>query len=409
MKKQRLTVLLAFSLLLVVATVIGCGTLGVDGFLIPTGGFEGKFVFVLNSDSDGSASSPMTINVYKMDSSTGMLTVVPGSPFQTGVSGACCEGQGRVVIDADPASQFVFVPLQGADGVEVYTVDQSSGALTLLSGSPFPTGGSNAFAAKLHPTGKFLYVANTNSDDISVFTVGANGALTAVGSPVPTADGDSPGDMTIDPQGRFLFVSHICCQTGSMDVFTINGTSGALTPVAGSPFPVCGNGFNECRGGVVDPSGTFLIVASPWSGPSHLSVQSINATSGVLTPVGTVNTGDGADTPVLVNVGGQAYVVVNDIYDADVSVFTFNTSTGALSAISGSPFKVDANWMWLHGLAVDPSGKFAYAVDFGTDCCANGPSIITGVTLDANGNPVQVPGSPFSNGSAAPTQIIVTH
>jgi len=399
MKKQRLMVLLAFSCLVIIATLIGCGTAVVDGFLIPLGGLEPKFAFVVNSNSDGFG-VPVSINVYKVNATTGALTLVPGSPFNMGVSDS-----GTVFIDADPASRFVYVPLQTQNQVAVFSVNQGTGALTPVTGSPFDTGGDWAFAAKLHPSGKFLYVSNYNSDDISVFSVGSDGKLTPVGTPVPLVDGDTPNQIIMDPQGRFLYVSHYCCDTGTMDGFSINSTTGALTPIPGGPFDAC-DGL-ECRGGMVDFSGRFLITGVTWD--SEVSVLSI-AQSGALTHVSgsPFPSGSGPFTAIEVPSGGKTYVAVNNIYDANVSVYDFNTSTGSLAEISGSPFTFNS-WQWLHFITIDPSGKFGYAVDFGTDCCATGPSTITGVTIDANGNLTQIPGSPFSNGTNAPSQIIITH
>ena len=52
MKKQRLIVIAACGLLAIIATLIGCGTLGTDGFLIPVGGVGAKFAFVVNGEDD---------------------------------------------------------------------------------------------------------------------------------------------------------------------------------------------------------------------------------------------------------------------------------------------------------------------------------------------------------------------
>ena len=60
-------------------------------------------------------------------------------------------------------------------------------------------------------------------------------------------------------------------------------------------------------------------------------------------------------------------------------------------------------------MAVDTAGKFGYIVDWGTPCCTTNATI-TGVTVDANGNLVQISGSPFTSGGVkAPAQIVHGH
>ena len=53
---------------------------------------------------------------------------------------------------------------------------------------------------------RFVYVANSDSDDVSMYTAdAATGALTEI-APAVSA-GDSPRDLTVDPTGRFVYVA----------------------------------------------------------------------------------------------------------------------------------------------------------------------------------------------------------
>jgi len=83
------------------------------------------------------------------------------------------------------------------------------------------------------PTGKFAYVANQVSNSISAYTINAaTGALTAVsGSPFPA--GSAPWSLT-DPSGKFAYVAN--ASSGSISVYAVDGSSGVLTAVSGSPF-----------------------------------------------------------------------------------------------------------------------------------------------------------------------------
>ncbi len=92
-------------------------------------------------------------------------------------------------------------------------------------GPQFTTGSAPTGIA-VHPTGKFLYCANSVSNDVSAFTVDdATGDLTPIGSATPAGTG--PGSITIDPTGKFAYAVN----NGSNDVsvFSIDQTTGALT------------------------------------------------------------------------------------------------------------------------------------------------------------------------------------
>jgi len=99
------------------------------------GNSNGLFIYASNaypSYPNGSVAG------YTIDSGTGSLTVVPGSPF---VAGAVPVGAA-----VDPAGRFVFTANQGSDltnysgNVSAYTVDANTGALTPVPGSPFEAG-----------------------------------------------------------------------------------------------------------------------------------------------------------------------------------------------------------------------------------------------------------------------------
>src|SRR5262249_5015839 len=150
-------------------------------------------------------------------------------------------------ITVDPAGRFVYVTHddEGApDAVSGFTIDATTGALSPISGSPFPTG-SGSIAAIVDPFGQFVYVANSNSGDISCVTIDAiTGALTRIpGSPFPAAG--APQALTVDPSGRFVYVTNTNFGSVPDNIarYTIDGSTGALTEVlprvtVGSSTPV---------------------------------------------------------------------------------------------------------------------------------------------------------------------------
>ena len=79
-------------------------------------------------------------------------------------------------------SRYLYASIPGANQIVAYREDPNSGVLTQLTGSPI-TAGQAVQALAIHPSGKFLYAANSGESDISVFTISSAGALTEVTLP----------------------------------------------------------------------------------------------------------------------------------------------------------------------------------------------------------------------------------
>jgi 6-phosphogluconolactonase (cycloisomerase 2 family) len=147
-------------------------------------------------------------------------------------------GSGPTWVAADLSAKFVFTANSGSNDVSAYTTDLSSGTLTQVSGSPFPAGSQPSSAIVVQ---NWLYVANAGDSTVSAYAIDqTTGALTAVpGSPFavgnhPTAFATTITDLAHSPSGMLLYVANQ--NSNNVSAFTIN-TSGALSPVAGSPFP----------------------------------------------------------------------------------------------------------------------------------------------------------------------------
>jgi DNA-binding beta-propeller fold protein YncE len=86
----------------------------------------------------------------------------------------------------------------------------------------------------VHPSGKFAYVTNAGSNNISGYTINpSTGALTAIAGS-PFAAGFSPISVAVDPNGKFAYVAN--WEGNNVSGYTINPNTGALTAIAGSPF-----------------------------------------------------------------------------------------------------------------------------------------------------------------------------
>jgi hypothetical protein len=131
----------------------------------------------------------------------------------------------------DPTGKFAYVANLFSNNVSGYTINATTGALTAISGSPFAAGVFPDSVA-VDPTGKFAYVGNAVSNNVSGYTINATtGALTAI-SGSPFAGG--MGVVAVDPTGKFAYVTNQA--SNNVSGYTINATTGALTAISGSPF-----------------------------------------------------------------------------------------------------------------------------------------------------------------------------
>ena len=159
---------------------------------------------------------------------------------------------------------------------------------------PFPVGGATG-AVKLNPAGTFLYAVDAGSNDVAAYSVATDGTLTFIDN-YPT-NGTSPGSITIDATGTYLYVLNTGTlaagtdpgapvgNTGGITGFTI-GSSGALTAISGSTQPLS----TGSTGAYVDPSevafspdGSYLVVTEKLSGtpaPGTIDIYPVTTRSG---------------------------------------------------------------------------------------------------------------------------------
>jgi len=275
-------------------------------------------------------------------------------------------GVGPRSLAVDPTGKFAYVANEGcpdafASSVSMYTINPSSGLLTSV-GQPVTTGDFGADSVAVDPSGKFVYVANwgegNTAGSVSMYTINPDsGALTFTGTivapcaPPPSPGSCAPWSLAVHPSGKFAYVANEGGFTPtSVSMYAINATTGVLT--------LTGTVAADGRGVAVavDPSGKFAYVAdggqnSDGSKGVNISMFSINATTGVLTSIGTIAAGLSPTSIAIHPTGKFAYVVSPD--SNDISTYAVNTTTGiltptgTLAAVAGS-------------IAIHPSGKFAY-------------------------------------------------
>lgn len=198
----------------------------------------------------------------------------------------------------------------------------------------------------------FLYVASASSG-IFVYAIGTGGVLTIPSTSTPVANG-FVNAMDISPDGNNLFT--VDATGTSLSQFTINTSTGALTPVLTFQLPVNGNIVNTCTalpcGVKVSPSGLYVAVALGLSGDAiyQLNGSTVNPVP-ILIPLPAAV----GDFAVTIDSTNHAY------FARTLGVAAFTLVGGTATSVTGSPFATPAG---PRSIVLDSSGKYVYDANF---------------------------------------------
>jgi 6-phosphogluconolactonase (cycloisomerase 2 family) len=220
-----------------------------------------NLLYVTSATPQGSG----LVNGYTFDPAKGTVTQVSSTPIQANSE-----------IAVDPTGNFLYVgafiyPSNGPSYPAVYefSIDSATGKLTPLSGSPDQFSGDNeAGQMAVSPDGGWLcldMVAGESIVDVTCVarhadgTVGNDSSGTSI-SPITGMNGG--GQIAFTPDGQWVFAA------GSVNATIEEGSMKNPT----NPATATGSAFST--GIAVDPSGKWLVVAEQ---PKTLAVYSIGS------------------------------------------------------------------------------------------------------------------------------------
>jgi len=268
--------------------------------------------------------------------------------FVTDNQGATASSQIRILVQSSSAliPRFAYVANSDSNDITMYTVDAATGALTRI-GSIAAAG--EPYSVTTDPFGRFAYAGNFDANTVSMYQINPNtGQLTSIGTVVT---GIGPYSIVVDPTGHYAYVANENSAT-RVWMYQINQSSGALTAIGTADGGISPVSITT------DPTGKFAYVANTSS--NNVSMYRIDAATGVLTHIGEAAAGDGANGIAVHPSGKYAYVA--DYVSNDVWSFQIDPTSGALTQIGVAPAGVQA-----FSIAVDPSGQFAYVANSGTN------------------------------------------
>jgi 6-phosphogluconolactonase len=187
---------------------VGSGTNPVALAMHPTG----KFLYSLNRGSND-------VSLFVINRDTGDLTF----------SGSIATPDGPYAMIFSSSGNFVYVSCDNAAAVAAFSVDSNSGALSPVSGSPYPLGGKPQGMAT-SPDGNFLYVADSSNQIIGLAISPSDGTLTAIaGSPFSAGAGVGSIVTASGYETDFAYAANR--DSGTITTYTLDRSSGALTSI----------------------------------------------------------------------------------------------------------------------------------------------------------------------------------
>lgn len=327
-----------------------------SGFVPGAGIAPPRFAYVVHSNTNN-------VSGYNVDATTGVLTPMATAPsIWTWDTGSIPSS-----IAVDPLVKFAYVTNSGSAGsglannsVSIFSIDGTTGVLN--SAFPPVLAGTQPKSVAIDPLGRYAYVANAGSDDVSAYARDVNtGALAFLGNFQVGSSDDSPWSVVVDPSGKFVYVANF--HSNTVAIFTIDsasstsGIAGALTYVNSIPVGVGPNCVT------VAPSGNYLYVTHE-TGDS-VSTYKIDASTGALSSKDIDTSPGSTPTAVAIEPNGR-YAYVSQQQANAVAVYSIlpgGATPGALMPLSGSDARVLISDPVNAGpsyVAADPSGKFVY-------------------------------------------------
>lgn len=224
---------------------------------------SGKFLYVANPGQGED-----DISLFSIQGNGTLIEVPPRTPVTP-------LGSLPELLVMDPGGNFLYVANASSNNISVFSIDSGSGALTQVTGSPFFIK-ATPLAMQITPSGSYLYVSIAagnvgNNGSILAFSVNS-GVLENLSPPLTSTDGVNPNGLAIDPTGTYLYVANT--QSNSISIFAISASGtppGSLTPIQGSPLD---DTYNDPVALLIDAKGQYLYVAD--QGSNNVAVYSIS-------------------------------------------------------------------------------------------------------------------------------------
>lgn len=345
------------------------------------GTFSSPLSDVLPTQVDLPPGNGRGIHIFQVNRETGALTAAGIHEMGTSPSCLALNAAGTRIYSANETDR---VGDNKEGSVSAFEINRSNGRLTLLN--TVPSGGAGPTYVSVHPSGRFLLVANYFGGSVSVLPILADGRLgpasdvkNDAGKIGPTKATNAPhGSFAIsghdrthahmiaaDPTGRFVI--HVDLGTDQIFVWKFDEQKGTLTANDPPAYSLpAGDGPRHFH---FHPNGRWFY--SIQEEGSTIVTFDYDGTAGKLTSRQTISTlpsgfaGSNFCSEILVSADGQFVYGGNRLHDS-IGIFSIGAN-GALTYIGEE---------WTRGnyprsFNFDPAGRFLYC------CNQRGDNIAT--------------------------------
>lgn len=190
---------------------------------------DGKYVMVADLGND-------RVYTYGFDATSATNVLAPTDPGYIAVP----DGSGPRHFCFHPNGKYMYVLNELSGNIIMYGYDNGklTELQTIVSDNTNAKGDKGSAEIAITPDGRFLYASNRGTaNNIALFKVASDGKLAENGY---QAVGVHPRNFLIDPTGRFLLVANR--DSNSIQIFVINKNFGLLQDTGikiDVPMPVC--------------------------------------------------------------------------------------------------------------------------------------------------------------------------
>jgi 6-phosphogluconolactonase (cycloisomerase 2 family) len=337
------------------------------------GTFSSPLRDILPTQKDRPPGNGRGIHLFQVDRTSGELK--PAGVLEAGTSPSCLviNAAGNRLYSANETDQVGG----GKEGsVSAYSIDRTTGKLTLLNS--VPSGGAGPTYVSLHPSGRFVLVANYFGGSIAVLPVQADGRLSEASDVKHDSGRIGPTRAHNAPAGSFAESGHDrthahMIQSDAAGRFVLHVDLGLDQIFVWK--------FDEKRG-LLTPNEPPAVSLPPGDGPRHFafhpnrrwfySIQEEGSTialfdydseEGRLAPRQTISTlppgfvGTNFCSAILVSGDGRFVYAGNRLHDG-IAIFAVGTG-GQLTFVEEEWTRGD----YPRSFAFDPTGRFFFCLN----------------------------------------------
>lgn len=276
------------------------------------------------------------------------------------------EGHALYSISSDPATDDEG---DRNGSVAAYSIDRESGRLTFLNAQS--TEGRGPAHVSLDPQGKFAFVSNYGGGNLSVYPIQSDGSLGAAvdvvqheGSSINPRRQTRPYVHSIipSPDGRFIYAVDL--GTDYVAIYEVDRETGKLSP-AEQPFLDLEPGSGP-RHFTFHPSGDFAYTVDELS--STVTANAVNKQTGALDPVQRITMlpedfdGTSSAADIHISPDGKFLYASNRGHDS-LAIYRIDQSTGRLELVGHEPTRGGHP----RNFAIDKFGEFVFVANRDND------------------------------------------